>query len=105
MQVASVSQTLGRVFFLSAFEDGLLCAANLHKIDEHELRDKFDTLLKQLDELKLDPTEFVLLRNILILKGLFEFGSVLRKFTEIKKMRVLSFFNLKNSFEKMTQIT
>lgn len=68
-QVASVSQTLGRLFLLAAVEDGLLQAESVEKMEDEEMRESFGQLLKQLDELKPDGTEFVLLRNILILKG------------------------------------
>jgi hypothetical protein len=68
-QVASMSQTLGRLFFLSAYEDGLLNTQGLGSIEDEGLRNKLTSLLKQLDELKLDPTEHMLLRNVLILKG------------------------------------
>ncbi|KAI6177857.1 Nuclear hormone receptor family member nhr-67 [Aphelenchoides bicaudatus] len=67
-QVASVSQTLGRLFFLAANEDGLLNEIDIQKVESEEMRERINQLIKQLEELKLDSTEFVLLRNILILK-------------------------------------
>ncbi|KAI6189181.1 Nuclear hormone receptor family member nhr-67 [Aphelenchoides besseyi] len=67
-QVASVSHTLGRLFFLSAVEDNLLQPQNLQQIEDAMLRTKLQNLLNQLKELKLDSSEFMMLRNIVILK-------------------------------------
>ncbi|CAD5225832.1 unnamed protein product [Bursaphelenchus xylophilus] len=67
-QLQIISQCLGRLFLISAFEANLLSSGNAQAMDESDLKEQIRSLILQLEELQLDETEYGYVRNLVLLK-------------------------------------
>ncbi|CAD5218414.1 unnamed protein product [Bursaphelenchus okinawaensis] len=66
-QLQTISQCLGRLFLVSAFESNLISTDNLQSVDDQEVKEQLQTIITKLEELQLDETEYGYVRNLLLL--------------------------------------